>query len=107
MSSELTVSIVQRARGAGRGASPRKGRGDTGQWDNQLSECSLTQIVPKRGLNGGQQGTMQEVLGCSPQACVVAFPAPHGRGPLSQGASWPAAPMVRANIPPMGNMLSY
>lgn len=29
--SELTVSIVQRAWGAGGGASPRKGRGDMGQ----------------------------------------------------------------------------
>lgn len=57
--SELTVSIVQRARGAGRGASPRKGRGDTGQWGNQLFECSLALIFPKRGLDGGQRGTMQ------------------------------------------------
>lgn len=105
---ELTVSIVQRARGADGGASPRKHRGDTGQCYNQLFECTLALIFPERGLDGGQQGAVQEVSGWSPQACVAAFPVPHWRGPVSQGPSWPAAPTMCANIPPMmGNMLSY
>lgn len=60
-----------------------------------------------RGLDGVQQGTMKEVFECSSQAHVATFPAPHGRGPLSQGASCPASPTVCANIPSTGNMLSY
>lgn len=82
-----TVGMVQRARGADGGENPRKRRGDTGQGDDHFFLVSFLALFSKEKAPWRSARCHTEILGCSLQACVAAFPAPLGGGPVSQGTS--------------------
>lgn len=98
------TAMVQSPKGRGcrwRGKSKETQRRHWSGW-YQVFWVSFLALFSKERVPWRSARCHTGILGCFLQRCVAAFPAPHGGGPVSQGT-----PTGCANIPPLGNMLSY